>query len=378
MAVTVQSSQKMQHGTWIEIRVSRLLNNLKAIRTAAGQDVHTMAVVKANAYGHGLTEIAKHLAPEVHYFGVSSLKEALELKEKHGEAHVFIFGRLFGDELPAAMLHGITLSISSFEEAEEISKLSLSLGRTTFVHIKVDTGMGRLGIPFRNAVAEIQRISALQGIVLEGLYTHFPTAEKRDGFSSKQVYDFSLLVKSLYEKGIVFRYRHAANSAGMITERQLPLFNLCRPGLTLYGIYPDQTLKTSLSVSPILSLKSRIIHVKRLGRNESSGYGRDFVASEPVTLAVLPVGYSHGYPFRASNKASVLYRGEKYPLAGRVSMDYLTVNLGNTPARAGDEVTLIGEEGNASIRAEELAEWAGTIPYEIVTRLLPSIPRYYY
>ncbi len=376
MSSLVEPVTQSQHNSWIEIRRDRLAANLKTLKSFTNPGTDVMAIVKANAYGHGLLEIAAALAAQVSYFGVSSLREALELKEHRIETPVLIFGRLFNQELPAALMDGISLSASSFEEAKEISDLSVSLGRKTPLHVKVDTGMGRLGFSLRNAAPEIEKIAALDGLQLEGLYTHFPTAEQEDGFKEKQLTLFSMLLEELLQKGISFKYRHAANSAGILKTKN-PALNLIRPGLMLYGIYPDTSLQTLAEISPILSLKSRVIMVKRLSAGETAGYGRTFVASQPATIGVLPIGYSHGYPFSASRGAEVLFRGKRYPLAGRVSMDYLTVNFGDDTVRAGDEVTLIGEDHGSSIRAEEMAAWAGTIPYEIVTRLLPSLPRLY-
>ena len=377
MPTLVKSTRESQHGTWIEIRCDRLLANLKTLTQHAGPYSQVMAVVKANAYGHGLVEIAKYLSAEVAYLGVASVREALTLKEERIETPIFLFGRLLGSEIPAVLADGITLSVSSFDESRTISEVSESFGRRTPVHIKVDTGMGRLGIPFGRAFSEIEKMATLRGIALEGIYTHFPTAEREDGFTHRQLQDFGLLLQALEKKGITFRYRHAANSAGSLKVRT-PILNLVRPGLMLYGLYPDISLRDLASVSPILSLKSRIISLKRLQPGESVGYGRDFVTDRPTTIAILPVGYSHGYPFGLSNRSFVLFKGRRHPIAGRVSMDYLAINLGDTAAGMGDEVTLLGEDEGEAIRAEDLAAWAQTIPYEIVTRLAPNLPRIYH
>jgi alanine racemase len=376
MPPLVESIPKSQYATWLEIRLDRLLANLKTLKQHAFPSTNVMAVIKANAYGHGLLEIARTLSGEVTYLGISSIREALELKEHHIEVPVFIFGRLLGHEIPAALMEGVTLSVSSFEEAREISELSRTLGRKTLVHVKVDTGMGRLGIPFPQALPVIEKMTGLEGILLEGIYTHFPTAERDDGFTDRQLNDFSALIEALASKGIAFHFRHAANSAGILKKKSA-LLNLVRPGLMLYGIYPDISLTKLASVSPILSLKSRIISLKRLSTGESAGYGRDFTAARPTTIALLPIGYSHGYPFTASSRAQVLYRGKRFSVAGRVSMDYLTVDLGDEVSRVGEEVTILGEDNGDCIFAEDLASWAGTIPYEIVTRFLPSLPRLY-
>ncbi len=377
MHTLVETIQKSGHGTWIEIRLDRLSQNLKAIQ-GIHSPAHTMAVVKANAYGHGLLDIARSLEGQVTYLGVSSIQEILELKERGVETPVFLFGRLFGQELAAAVKSGATLSISSYEEALEISEASRELKKRTTVHIKVDTGMGRLGIPLIEAPKQIERISRISGLLLEGIYTHFPTAEREDGFAAGQVVTFEGLLQQLEGKGIRFKFRHAANSAGNLKVKS-PFLNLIRPGLTLYGIYPDESLRAAASLSPVMSLKSRIILLKDLRAGQSVGYGREYVAKKATTIATLPIGYSHGYPVHLSNRAFVLFRGKRYPLAGRVSMDYISVDLGsNSDAQAGDEVTLLGEDGKESIRAEELAKWAHTIPYEIVTRLSARLPRFFF
>ena len=373
MTDLTQNRSAIQHNSWIELRADRLLKNLQTLQERSGQ-TDVLAVIKANAYGHGLEEIASILAGKVTYFGVATLREALELKEHHPKTPVFLFGHLFSHELPAALLGGITLSVSSLEKAREISNLSESLGRKTSIHVKIDTGMGRMGIPLRVAALSIEEMAGLKGIMLDGIYTHFPTAEKDDAFREKQVRKFGILLQMLEEKNIVFRFRHATNSAATLTLKT-PLFNMIRPGLTLYGIYPDPGLKNAAYVEPVLSLKSRIVLVKKVRAGESVGYGREFISQQDTTIAVIPFGYSHGYPYAAWKNASVLFRGKRYLLAGKVSMDYIAVNLGNTEAQAGDTVTLIGEDQNERITAEDIAGWAGTIPYEIVTRLSSHLPR---
>lgn len=379
MPSALETATQSRHGAWIEIRLERMRRNLEALKSHAGKSAGVLAVVKANAYGHGLPEVARALSAHVRYLGVSTVEEALALKESGMETPLFLFGCLSPAEIPAVLMKGITLTVSSFEEAREISAATCALPapeRTT-LHIKVDTGMGRLGIPGREAFETIQKIAALPAIDLEGIYTHFPTADREDGFAEKQLADFAALLMALQKKGIAFRLRHAANSAASL-KWQTPILNLMRPGIALYGIYPDEGLRSSIELAPVLSLKSRILMTKRLAQGDSVGYGRDFIADRPTTIAVLPIGYSHGYPFRLSNKAWVLHRGRRFPLAGRVSMDYLCVNFGEHTPQIGEPVTLIGEEGDERIRAEDLSEWAGTIPYEIVTRLASRLTRIYY
>ncbi len=371
-----ESGLQIPHAAWLEIRLGRMGSNLDALRAHCSKETDVLAVVKANAYGHGLLESARALQGRVRYLGVSSLRELLTLKENHIEAAIFVFGRLAGPEIRAALLDGVTLSVSSLEEAQEIAVVSAGLGRKTPVHIKVDTGMGRFGIPFREAVKVIEKIVLLPALEIEGLYTHFPTAELDDGFADQQLSDFALLIQALAQKGIKFRYRHAANSAGILRHSH-PLLNMVRPGLLLYGIYPDTTLKSIIQVQPVLALKSRIMLVKTLTAGATAGYGRQFSAKKPTRIAVLAVGYSHGYPFNAWRDAEVLIQGKRYKLAGRISMDYMAVHLNDDTLPRDEEVTLIGENQGDRIGAEDIADWAGTIPYEVVTRLLGQLPRIY-
>ena len=257
--------------------------------------------------------------------------------------------------------------------ADDIAELSGKLGKISRIHIKVDTGMGRMGIPFRDALPVIKKIAGLKHLTPEGIYTHFPSADAENGFTEKQLHDFSLLLEALDRKGIRFRYRHAANSAAALRIRT-PILNLCRPGLLLYGISAISPVPTN-HFKPVLSMKARVLLTKRLAAGDSAGYGRSFIAEKPVNIAVLPVGYSHGYPFRCSGRAEVLYKGKRYPVAGRVSMDYLIICLGNDTASVGEDMTLIGSSAADAITAEEIADWAGTIPYEVVTRLPLTVPR---
>lgn len=376
MPPIIESSQKNLHNTWIEINTANLHSNLRNIRTRQGPSTRIMAVVKANAYGHGLGEIARRLDGHVDYLGVSSLNEALEIKKQALTTPVFLFARLLNHEVEEALKENITLSVSSLEEASRISEISLKMKKKTAVHVKVDTGMGRLGLPFSLALKSIERMNPLEGIFLEGIYTHFPTAEREDGFTDRQFRDFVLLLQALEKKGILFQWRHGSNSAGSV-KIQSPVFNMIRPGLMLYGIYPDLSLRHLLEIFPVLSLKSRIVSLKRYQPGQTIGYGREYVLNRPATIGLLPLGYSHGYPFRASNRGCAIYQGKYIPVAGRVSMDYLALDFGNHAAQIGDAVTLIGHETGAQITAEDLAAWAGTIPYEIVTRLIPGIPRIY-
>lgn len=377
---TISSASRLTtpHGAWLEIRLDRLIKNLERLRSVHGAQVALAAVIKANAYGHGIVPVAKALEGKAEFLGLASLKEGCLLREQGARSPLLIFGRIFPEEIPLALQMKLTLTLSSFEEAREISEEAVRNRETAVCHIKIDTGMGRLGIPFAQALAEVEKISKLPALNLEGIYTHFATAEKvHDPFGDEQLNRFEELLRALQRKGITFRFRHAANSAGTLRFRT-PWLNLVRPGIALYGVYPGPSFQEKILLEPVLSFKSRIAFIKRIAAGDSVSYGREFIAARPTTIALLPVGYSHGYPFRLSGKGEVLCRGRRFPIAGRICMDAVLIDLGETAdLRVGDEVTLLGEEGAESIRAEELAARAGTIPYEILTRMEPSLPRYF-
>ncbi|MBI4368435.1 MAG: alanine racemase [Candidatus Omnitrophica bacterium] len=370
-------SQVREQATWLEINQSALRHNLAQIVSLALPSATIMAVVKANAYGHGLFEIAKLLRDRVTYLGVASIEEALALRRFEIDVPILLFGIPSKDALEAAIQSEISLAVSSLEQARQISQVARQWEKPAIVHIKVDTGMGRLGIPQSEALQVISEIASLEMLELEGIFTHFPQGEdEKDPFTQNQIRSFHQIVQKASAKGIHFAYRHAANSIGIANHRDSH-FNLVRPGLALYGLYPASSLIPKLALKPVLSWHARIILIKRLAPGQSAGYGRTFVAQEETTIGVIPVGYSHGYPFALSNKGFVLYEGNRYPVAGRVSMDYIAVNFGpQAPGvQTGDIVTLLGKNASDEISGETLAELAHTIPYEILTQLSPFLPR---
>ncbi len=362
--------------SWVEISQAALDHNLAQIKKALLPAAEILAVVKANAYGHGLIEITKLLDKKVAYYGVASVDEAVKLREFSAHAPILLFGIHFEDQIKRAIEANIIISVSSLEQAGLIDEAATEMSRPVPVHIKVDTGMGRLGIPLKEAAQTIQKIHAsYQHLKLEGIYTHFPISEKKnDSFTSQQIRKFHSLVNSLDKKGIHFAIRHAANSGAIVNYRDSHL-NLVRPGLSLYGIYTDEILSEKIDLRPVLSWRTRVVMVKEIAEGETVGYAQAYKAKEKTNIAILPIGYGQGYPFSLSGKGSVLIHGKSYFLAGRVSMDYAAVEIGNDPVHVGDAVTLLGQDGERAISAELLANLANTIPYEIVTQIGPQVPR---
>ncbi len=378
MSVISNSKINLQSAvsSWLEINLNHLKNNLQYLKSKVGSGTGVLAVVKANAYGHDLVRCAKALEPSVEYLGVSDLKEAIDLREAGIQKPILIFGFVSASEIPALIGYDLTATLSDITQAENLNHSLEKSGydRKLKVHVKVDTGMSRLGLSHRFATDEVLKIFEMKYLDLEGIFTHLAVADKKeDPFTFKQLERFQILLDQLSQSGLSFRWRHAANSGGIMNFRSSH-FNLVRPGLALYGLFDEESEESAFK--PVLSWKSRVRLIKRIKPGDSVSYGRLSVAEEPMRIGVVPVGYSHGYPTSASLKAHVLINGRVFPILGQVCMDYIVVDLGlEEDIKEGDPVVLIGSSGERTITATGLSKWAGTIPYEIVTRLPSSLPR---
>lgn len=365
---------------WLEIHLGNLIHNLGVAKRLAGPDVGILAVIKANAYGHGIEMTASALAPHVSMFGVTRLSEALRLREYGIETPVLLLGPIPGDEIQTAVKSRCVITVSSLAEARTIELEAAKLGRPALIHVKVDTGMGRLGISWRRAAGEIRAISRLRHLRLEGLYTHFPKADQANDldFSRAQIERFHTIRTSLESDGVQPSAVHLSNSAGLASLGPAG-GNFVRPGLMLYGALSESIPVRKvrrLDLLPVLAWRTRVILIKELFRGETCGYAGSHKAKCRTRVAWIPVGYSHGYPLSLSSRARVLIRGQYYPVAGRISMDFTAIDIGaRGEIKIGDPVTLIGQDGKKQITLNDVARWGGTIPYEIATCIHPSIPR---
>jgi len=332
--------------------------------------------VKANAYGHGLIACARQLAPHVEWFGVSALEEALQLRQAGISHPILLFGHLAMDEVKDALEWNLTLSVSDLDYGIALDRQLAKSAKRLQVHVKLDSGMGRFGFSAQTAARDILNLARSEWLDLNGLYTHFPQAEKlEDPFTLKQIEEFKAFEHALSKQGLEFQWVHAVGSSGLINYPQAQ-GNLVRPGLALYGLYPDEGLREKIELRPALSFKAKWVMVKKIKKGESVGYGRTFIAQSDTVIGILPVGYSHGYPFGLHNKAKIMLHGRIYPVVGKISMDYIAVDLGaDSPVAIGDPAIVIGEDQNCFIRAEAMAKAAATIPYDIVSRLSPVIER---
>ncbi|UCB57108.1 MAG: alanine racemase [Candidatus Omnitrophota bacterium] len=372
----------MSRPTWAEIDLSAIRYNLRQIKklTSKPQGVSPkiMVVVKANAYGHGLIEVARTLEKmDIHYLGVATLDEAALLRRQGIKLPILVLGLVLKEELDYALAHNIALTLCSADLARSLNNKAKACNRSVPVHIKIDTGMGRIGLWHEEAFDVLKKIAQMKHIKMEGIYTHFADASRDNAFTEYQLKSFENLLEELAARGIHFDYRHAANSIALVDLRRSH-FNLVRPGIIVYGMYPKRSFSRKLKLKAALSLKTRIVYLKDVPAGRSLSYGRTFVTKKATRIATLPIGYADGYGRILSNRAFVLVRGQRAPVVGRVTMDQIMVDVGHIKdARIGDEVVLIGCKGNTHMRAEEIARVSRTIPYEIVCSITNRVPRVY-
>ncbi len=373
---------KPSHRCWAEVDLSALRENLAWIRHRVGPDVKIMTVVKADAYGHGLKPIAALLMQSgTDVFGVANLAEAHAIRSVGKGWPVLMLGACLPEEIPVAVRDDVRPTISSLAEAKAFAAAASRFRKVVSVHVKVDTGMGRLGVPATGARGLIAAVHQMPGLKLEGVYTHFCSVEDEAAFSRRQAAQFKTLLVELAGTGIQVPLVHADNSGGLLYEPDT-IFNLVRPGLLVYGVLPpgkrSSTSALRREVHPTLSWKCRVSLVKEIPKGTCLSYGRTFVASRRMRVATLTAGYGDGYLRAGSNRAQVLIGGRRCRVLGRITMDQMLVDVARVPGvRPGDEVVLIGTQGDQRITAEALAEWFGTVPWEVLTCITYRVPRLY-
>ena len=363
--------------TVVEVSLACLAENFRAIQAAVAPAT-VMPIVKANAYGHGLVPVARHLVSlGARSLGVAFLEEAVALREAGTTLPILVMGGIFGDQIPVFLRHDLTLTASSIDKLRQIDEIAGGMGVTATVHLKIDTGMERIGVHYYSARGLLERASECRHAVVEGIYSHFANADAEDLTSARLQLARFLEVLEWYDKqGLKPPVRHMANSGAVLQLRESYL-DMVRPGILLYGVYPSPEVRKTIAVRPALSLRSRVVYFKVVTPGHPVSYGSTWQSDHPVRVVTVPVGYGDGY-FRAlSNVAQVIIRGTQYPVVGRVCMDQIMVNIEWDSAYNGDVVTLLGQDGDELITCEDLAEWAGTIPYEVLTNLNTRIPRVY-
>jgi len=364
--------------TWIEIDLNALTHNLGIIRRVVTKDVQIMLIVKADAYGHGAVQIAQAAADHVDAFAVATIDEATELAKSGIKKKLLIINPMLTDEIATVVDSGFVATVTSYSFAEAMSDYARTRNTRAEVHVEVDTGMGRAGFRPEEVVGLIERVAALDGLRIVGMFTHFPVAESDRGFTVGQVDEFRDLVTRVKAAGIDIPVLHAANSSAIASVAQSHL-GMVRPGLSAYG-HLVSGVKAGLEIRPVMQWKCRVVQMRDLPAGATVSYGRTFTAKRPTRMAVLPVGYGHGYPLRMSNRGHVIVGGKRVPILGRVTMDMTMVDVTDvTPTpQPGDEVILMGVQKKAVISVGDIAAWVDGIPYEILTGISKRVPRTYY
>ncbi len=356
--------------TWAEVDLEAIRHNIGVVRRRIGAAAEILAVVKADAYGHGVAAVARTLAPEAAIFGVANLKEAGEVATLGTGRDIMLLSACLPAERNQAVAEKFIVTVSGAEEAAAFANCG-----PTRINFKIDTGMGRMGCPKHSALEALRAVREIRNIEVHSISTHLPSADEDMVFTSAQLQEFARLKNQIHEifPGVK---THALNSAGVLT-RQVERGEIVRPGLMLYGSSPLPAMQEELR--PALSWKARVVLVREVAKGDSISYGRTFIASEPMRVAVLAVGYADGFPRQASgNGAGVLLGGDRCPLLGRVTMDQIVVDVSACPGvQAGDAATLIGSEGDKTIPVAELAGRAGTIAWDIFTGLGQRVQRFH-
>lgn len=362
--------------SWTEIDLDAIATNVRALKRHVGEQVALMAVVKANGYGHGAVTVARTaLLNGAEYLAVSSVSEALELTESGIKPPILILNYTPVSAVRQAIRENLTLTVYDLDLARAYDRVARELGARLQVHIKIDTGMGRLGILAKDALNLFRYLPSLSFLEVEGVYTHFAAADEDPEFTAQQVKTFRDVLRPLRASGLNFAYIHAANSAGTLSTHENH-FNMVRCGLAIYGLSPSQQVRILPEMRPALTWKTVVAQVKTLPEGHSVGYGRTYVTEGNERIAVLPVGYSDGFRRAPDNWGEVLVHGQRAPIIGRVSMEKTVISVSHIPdVSIGDEVVLLGSQGDQTISADDVAARIGTISYEVVTGILPRSAR---
>jgi alanine racemase len=364
--------------TWVTVNLDSLESNYWSVRKALDSHVKIMAVVKANAYGHGAVPVAQRLEKcGADYLAVAILEEAIELRRKQIRLPILLLSGFWPGQEEEIIRQSLTPAVFNERMVEHLVRAAKCLKKEVKFHIKIDTGMTRLGVDWEEATRVVEGCSPEEWASCEGIYTHLSSAEIADDpFSRLQIERFRNIIRSLCRDNFAFLWRHVANSAGILNFPE-SWCNGVRPGLLLYGINP-LTTPPRLPVESILTFKTRIMQLKRVKKGTSVGYGGDYTVSQESVIATLPVGYADGFNRLLSNRGSVLTHGQRAPIVGRISMDLTLVDVtAIKDVRVGDEVVLIGKQGLQEITAKEIAGLTRTIPYEVLCGISQRVPRFY-
>ena len=367
------------HTTYASIDLAALKHNLSQIQERLAGGCQVLAVVKANAYGHGAVEISRALVQQgISRLAVASINEGIALREAGVTADIIVMVEFFDEHVQELLTHRLTPVVTGPRLLPALAKAAESQNVSLPIHIKVDTGMGRLGCSPEHLASLFDALSSWKSLRVEGLMTHLADSDGADpSQTERQLESFRRMLDQMAQRGLTIPFVHVANSAAIIRFPQAH-FSLVRPGIMLYGYHTLPRSVPCPELKPVLSLRSTVIQVRTIDPGDSISYNRTFVATRKSQIAVLPIGYADGYSRRLSNNGAVLIRGRRAPIVGIVCMDMTMVDVTDIgPVQAGEEVTLIGSQGQEAIGADDIASWTGTIPYEVLCAIGPRVPRLY-
>ncbi len=364
--------------TIAEVNLRAIAQNFDEIRKRVAKEAGIMAVVKANAYGHGDTEVPRFLEKRgAGYFGVAFPEEGARVRQSGVKKPICVFTLAAMPQLSLYTDFRLEATVSSVFDVQLLAAQANKSKRTIPVHVKVETGMNRIGARRQDVDGIVRVLARERRLALKGVFTHFATSEDKDTtFARNQLVEFQKTIEELKRQSLEPEVIHCANS-GAIQQLPESHFNMVRPGITLYGYHPSRMMEHDLPLTPAMSIKTTVSFVKWVNPGESVSYGRRFVAHRKTRIATLPIGYADGYSRLLSNKSHVLINGQKFPIAGTVCMDQLMVDVGNSDVKVGDQAVLVGRQGESHITAWDLAEKIGTVPYEILCGITSRVPRVY-
>jgi alanine racemase len=360
--------QKLLGLTWTEVNLDAIAQNVKNIKKLIGEKKELMAVVKGNAYGHDILEVSPVVLENgATRLAVARLEEAIFLRKAGITVPILVLGLTLKQQAEFLVSYDITPAVCEFEMIEKLSESAVQMNKMTKIHLKVDTGMGRIGIFPYDVLRFIKRIKALKNVEIEGIFTHFSVADEKDKFYTEEQFRKFIEILTILEKeGIKIPIKHVGNSATLLDLPHMWL-DMVRPGIAIYGLYPSKEVKKTINLIPAQQFKTKIVFIKELPLEESISYGRTYITKRRMRVASLPVGYADGYNRLLSNQGEVLVRGQRVTIIGRVCMDHCMIDVTNlTQVEIGDEVVLWGRQGEEMITVEEIAQKIRTINYEIV------------
>jgi len=365
------------------INLSAVLHNLEEMHKNINKDTKIVAVIKTDGYGHGALPIAKAIehVPYLWGYAVATADEAMALVDDGRKKPILILGISFAEQFDAIIRNDIRACVCDFDTAKKLSEIAVSKNKICHIHIKIDTGMSRIGFQVNEETANIiYEISKLPNIIIEGIFTHFANADELDKAPTISQMDlFQKMCAMLENKGVKIPIKHCSNSAGIVDIPDANM-NMVRAGIILYGLWPsDEVNKNNMDLQPVMSLKSHISYVKDLEAGRKVSYGGTYITPKTQRIATVPVGYGDGYARSLSNKGYVLVRGQKAPICGKICMDQFMIDVSHIEgARVGDAVTLLGQDGLESITMEELGDMSERFNYEFACLITPRVPRVYY